>query len=128
MIRNAAVFVVAMIIPLVLFVGCGLQRGFDPAPQVSTGESPTLSPALASVGPGQRLQLKIPDHVSGSLWVWCVDGIPGGDPELGVIDQNGLFQAPWQSDGAVTRTITAYALEAPENAVVTGRVSLTPVP
>jgi len=48
----------------------------------------------------------VPDAASGEV-VWMVDGVPGGAPEIGMINAQGLYTAPANMEKVVTVDVTA---------------------
>ena len=66
----------------------------------------TVSPAVVAVRSGVSQQFTATVGVTSGPVSWSVNGVPGGNPALGIITPGGLFTAP-VSDPGVTLSVTA---------------------
>jgi uncharacterized protein (DUF1800 family) len=118
---RAAVSVFA--VTLVSFLsGCGSN--------FTGGQASSISAASSTVRAGETLQLSTEAQVTGSPMTYWVNGVPGGNAQLGTIDSNGLYTAPAvppSPDNTVT--ITGLATFFPESTPGSVKIGvLNPIP
>lgn len=69
-----------------MFIGCG-----SAPPHVPTL---TLTPSATSIRVNATQHFQVPGYSSSDVQEWAVEGIPGGNAEVGTIDINGVYKAP----------------------------------
>jgi uncharacterized protein (DUF1800 family) len=106
----------------ILMTGCG--SGFD------KGYPSFISAPASIVRVAQTLQLQTQSLVTGSPMSFWVNGVLGGNPQIGTIDSNGLYTAPTTvPTPSNTITITSLATNFPQD--TPGSVTITvlnPIP
>lgn len=100
---------------MMLLAGCGVTLGpgslnqSPPAskpPVAAQGGSVTMTPEYSALGPGQTVSFHA--TVSGSgLLQWSVDGIAGGNAQVGTVTSAGVYTAPATLGKSENVTITA---------------------
>jgi arylsulfate sulfotransferase len=90
-----------LLLPL-LAVGCSSSR---PPSEVS------ISPSAIALSPGQTTQFQPTQTGNTKGFNWSVNGIPGGNSDIGTVDTNGSFTAPSAPQSvAVMVTATSRAV------------------
>ena len=85
-------------------IGCGGSSSSSNTEAASI----TVSPSAAAVGTGQTIQFTATESGSSQSVMWYVNGIAGGNLNVGTIDANGNYTAPANPESiAVTVTATA---------------------
>jgi uncharacterized protein (DUF1800 family) len=106
----------------ILLAGCGsgFQKGF---PSYISAPNNVLRV-------GQTVQLTTETAITGSPVAFWVNGVPGGNAELGTVDSNGLYTAPAITPSPNnTVTITSLATQFPQDTPGLVTVSvLNPIP
>jgi uncharacterized protein (DUF1800 family) len=103
-------------------IGCGsgFQKGFPSF----------ISATNNVVRVGQTIQLTTESAVTGSPVAFSVNGVPGGNSEVGTVDSNGLYTAPAitpspNNSVTITALATAFPQDTPGSVTVT---VLNPIP
>jgi arylsulfate sulfotransferase len=84
----SSLFRILSLFSLLLVSGCGGSVAFTP-------DLVTLTPSSAAVAGGETVEFKGIDR-SGKLLQWSVNGLPGGNAQIGFIDSQGHYTAPSQ--------------------------------
>ncbi len=84
----------------------------QPPPQATQGGNISVSPQYVTIGPGQKqvFQAAAP---SGESLQWSVNGIVGGNSQVGTIDSTGNFTAPASVQYGTNAVISAADANAP---------------
>jgi hypothetical protein len=70
----------------------------------------SISPTSATLNPGMQQQFLATVTGTGNTAVeWQVNGVLGGNPQVGTINTAGLYTAPGTSDVTIQVTVTAVA-------------------
>jgi hypothetical protein len=118
---NFALICGSLVAAIVFIAGCGSGVDQDNASRIS-------APASA-VRVNQTLQLSTQTMVTGSPMSFWVNGVLGGNAELGTIDTKGLYTAPPLVPLPNTVTITSLATNFPNGTPGSVTVSvLNPIP
>jgi hypothetical protein len=90
-------------------ISCGaVGSGQAPAPPSLPPVSVTVAPTSAQPFPGERVQFSATVQNAASTAVtWQVNGVPGGNLTLGIIDSTGKYTAPALVPNQPSVTITA---------------------
>ncbi|MBB6145329.1 uncharacterized protein (DUF1800 family) [Silvibacterium bohemicum] len=103
--------------------GCGVGL-------TNNGAASAISAPSSSVRVGQTLQINNQSKLTGSPITYWVNGVQGGNAQLGTIDANGLYTAPGSvptPNNAVT--ITSLATDFPDDKPGSAVISvLNPIP
>ena len=67
----------------------------------------SVSPQIALVGGGQTVHFQAAARNDAGL-TWSVNGVPGGNPSVGMIDPQGNYTAPPSLSGIVKITVTTH--------------------
>ena len=106
----------------ILLAGCGsgFQKGFPS--YISTPNNVLRT--------GQNVQLTTETAITGSPVAFWVNGVPGGNAEVGTVDSNGLYTAPAITPSPNnTVTITSLATQFPQDTPGSVTISvLNPIP
>lgn len=104
------------------FVGCGsgFQKGFPSY----------ISATTNALRVGQTVQLSTESAITGSPVAFWVNGVPGGNAEVGTIDSNGVYTAPAMIPSPnntvmITSLATAFPGDTPGSVAVS---VLNPIP
>jgi hypothetical protein len=100
---------------MMLLAGCGVTLGpgslnqappSNKPPVAAQGGTVTMTPEYTALGPGQTVSFHA--TVSGSgLLQWSVDGIAGGNAQVGTVTNAGLYTAPATLGKSENVTVTA---------------------
>ena len=85
-------------------IGCGGSSSSSNTEAASI----TVSPSAAAVGVGQTIQFTATESGSSQSVMWYVNGIAGGNLNVGTIDANGNYTAP-ANPASIAVTVTATA-------------------
>jgi arylsulfate sulfotransferase len=89
---------------IIFQIGCGGSSSSSNTEAASI----TVSPSAAAVGVGQTIQFTATESGGSQSVMWYVNGIAGGNLNVGTIDANGNYTAPANPESiAVTVTATA---------------------
>jgi uncharacterized protein (DUF1800 family) len=100
---NTALFVASLVYALLLMTGCS---GID---ITNPGFFAAISAPSSTIRVNQTLQLKNNMNATGSPLTFYVNGVQGGNAELGTVDSNGLYTAPAIVPAPNSVTITSVA-------------------
>ncbi|HEU5350219.1 MAG TPA: aryl-sulfate sulfotransferase [Terracidiphilus sp.] len=110
---------------VLLLAGCGSSSTFQnqptpnptnptqPPPQATQGGNVSLAPQYIAIGTGQK-QLFQATAPSGETLQWSVNGIAGGNAQVGTIDSAGNFTAPASVQYGANAVISAADANAPK--------------
>ena len=100
--RRSCILVPIVEILLVLLGACGSGPNYQlpqkpppaqPPPTAQQSGSVTVTPQYAAMQPGDTTKFSAWSSLAGTL-EWMVNGIPGGNASVGIIDVNGNYVAP----------------------------------
>ena len=117
-------FVSATLLTLLpLLTGCfGVTAG-------TSGNFTALAAASTSIRVNQQMQITAPGNVGGTILTYAVNGIPGGNAQVGTINWAGIYTAPAIVPVPNTVTVTSTAPDYPTHAGGTLTLSiLNPIP
>ncbi|HVT99856.1 MAG TPA: IPT/TIG domain-containing protein, partial [Acidobacteriaceae bacterium] len=111
-----------LLLASVSLTGCGSISG-------NLGDLTAISASSASVRVNQQLQIQSRMNVTAVPLTFFINGVQGGNAQLGTIDAAGLYTAPAQVPTPNTVTVTATANGHPEAAPGSVTVAvLNPIP
>src|SRR5581483_326665 len=126
---------------LLLLAACGSGPNYQlpekpppaqPPPVAQQSGSVIITPQYAALQPGGSTKFSAQDSGGGAL-EWAVNGIPGGNSSVGLIDANGNYQAP-KAPSSTNAVISAALAVSPATNFATAVVAmilpgqLTPTP
>jgi uncharacterized protein (DUF1800 family) len=111
-----------------VFCVCSILAGCGAV--VSNNGAASAINAASSIRAGETIQVANQSKVTGSPMTYWVNGIQGGNDQVGTIDSNGVYTAPTIVPSPVNNvTITALATYFPEDKPGSATISvLNPVP
>jgi arylsulfate sulfotransferase len=93
----------------------------QPPPTAAQTGSVTISPQYAAVGTGQMLQFHA---TSGGSLRWRVNGVQGGNANVGTVDSAGNYSAPASLPQSLNVTLSAELANSPRQNIATAVVSV----
>ena len=132
-------FPVALVLALsaipFLFSGCGVTPGpglasnnsappSGPPPVAVQMGSLSIAPQYSAIGPGQQLSLQATTTGTAGALQWSVNGIAGGNAQVGTVDASGHYTAPAFIQQSENVTVTAALASAPTQDYATAVVSI----
>jgi hypothetical protein len=120
----------ALLLGALVLTGCGKNLAIPtpyvqkPVPVLSQAGSVSISPKYAAVGISGTTQYTATVAGGGGSILWRVNGVQGGNPTVGTITANGLYQAPTSYFQAQNVTIEAQLASSPVNNYAQAMMSL----
>jgi hypothetical protein len=112
---------------LLASLGCSTDQSV-PAGQSDASVSVTISPGSTAVRTGTSEQFQAEVTGTSNVGVtWWVDGLDGGSPALGFINEDGLYTAPGEADPGMHVTVMARSNADPSKSG-SAQVEIIPVP
>jgi arylsulfate sulfotransferase len=95
----------------------------EPPPSAGQSGSVSISPQYAALAPGQtgRFQATVQ---GGAALTWLINGIQGGNSDIGTIDATGNYTAPTKLSLSANVTVTAAAVVSPQTNFATAVASI----
>jgi len=110
--------------------GCGYWINPDAAVPTNPGSpaqsgSVTISPTYVVLSPGQKFQFTATSSTGGQI-EWLVDGVLGGKPQIGLVDQAGNYAAPAVVSSSENISVTAALVSSPQQNYATAVAEIIP--
>lgn len=114
----------------VLATGCGYwinPNAVVPTNPGSPGQSGsvTISPTYVALSPGQKFQFTATSSSGGQI-EWLVDGVVGGKPATGLVDNAGNYTAPAVLSQGENISVTAALASSPQQNYATAVAQIVP--
>ena len=110
--------------------GCGYWINSNAVVPVNPGQpgqsgSVTISPTYVALSPGQKFPFTATSSTGGQL-EWLVDGVVGGKPETGLVDNAGNYTAPAVLSQSENISVTAALASSPQQNYATAIAQIVP--